>query len=621
MTDSTSLSRRRFLQATGGAAGAAAIAGCTGDDETPTEEPADGDGGGDGDGDGEDTETETEPEIQTGGTMNRINATMTTLDPVAIGDTASGRVGNQAYEPLFEYPDGEAEAAQRLAANFEVSDDALTYTFELGDAEFHNDGGTLSAQDVVYSFERLANAEHTARSYFILDLLNIAHETDDEGAYVPGSMQIEAVDDQTVSVTLERAFHATVEMLAYGNFAIHPENIVGDVEGYDGEIEYEELANSTTYGTGPFQLDYWEQGDEAQVVAFDGYREENKPYLDAINWAVIEEDEAAYQYAVNGNADAFGIPTAKYDPNKVQVNRTEGAKEFGEYGPLESGEASGQNVNYLRVPELATYYLAFDVSNTPRAVRQATAYVLNRREISQAVFKNRFPPAYHFSPPATYPGGSEAYDQHVQDAYPYGIEETQIDQAKQVMEDAGYGPDNQYDLTFNAYEAQTYIDLVEQLRDKLASAHMNIEVEPTQFSTIIEKGQNGTLQAYTLGWIADWPRPDNFLQLLAPKNTNVQELGGEALSYINWSEVDSEWKRQAEEAWAQVENNLEPTDAAAEARAEAYVQIEEANWQEAGFINLIHSAGERFWYDRLHIAPSGGMGGSRQRHEETWKEQ
>lgn len=620
MSDQKSLSRRNFLRATGGLAGAVAIAGCGGgpaddtgteteppgteppmtDTETPTATP-----------------TETGPE--SGGTMNLINPTMTTLDPVAIGDTASGVVGNQAYEPLFEYPNGEPQAEPRLAASFEASSDGKTFVFELVDADYHNDAGTLTADDVVYSFDRLAGAEHTARSYFILSSLKVDHETQD-GAYVPGSLGVRAVNDKTVSITLERAFHATFEMLAYGNFAIHPEGIVGDIGGYEGRIPYEELANEATYGTGPFKLDFWDKGNEAQVVRFDGYREEGLPYLDAINWAIIEDDEAAYQYGVNKNSDMLAMPTAKYDPEKVNVKRTEGAKEFGEYGPIASGQAEGEMVNYLRVPEISTFYLAFEVNNTPRAVRQAAAYALNRRDIVQRVFKNRNPPAYHFTPPAIFPGGGEAARQHVQEKYPYGIEETRLNDAVQVMEDAGYDENNKYQLTFNAYQSQVFVDLIQGLADKLRSAHMEIKVEPTPFANIIEKGQNGTLQAYTLGWIADWPAPDNFLQLLAPKFSNVEELGFESLSYINWHKLDSKWKRQAADAWKRIENNLEPTEDARKIREKAYIQIEEANWQEGGFINLINGVSERFWYDHLHVAPSGGMGGSRQRHEETWKE-
>jgi len=85
---------------------------------------------------------------------------------------------------------------------------------------------------------------------------------------------------------------------------------------------------------------------------------------------------------------------------------------MGTYGPLEDGQAQGEEVNYLRTPEIGTYYIAFDVSNTDKAVRQAMAYVVNREDIADSTFKQRLPPGYHLTPPSIYPGGAEAYDRH-----------------------------------------------------------------------------------------------------------------------------------------------------------------------------------------------------------------
>jgi peptide/nickel transport system substrate-binding protein len=50
----------------------------------------------------------------------------------------------------------------------------------------------------------------------------------------------------------------------------------------------------------------------------------------------------------------------------------------------------------------------------PKAVRQAMAYVINRQEFMANVFKDRYEPAFHLTPPQIFPGGVEAYDQHVQ---------------------------------------------------------------------------------------------------------------------------------------------------------------------------------------------------------------
>ncbi|MCU4801229.1 ABC transporter substrate-binding protein [Halobacteria archaeon HArc-gm2] len=616
MLDKDNLSRRDFLKGTGGVAGASVLAGCDGGgsgDSTPAEstDTTSGSDGGD-----------------AGTTLNMINTgTMTSLDPVAISDTASGIVANQCYEGLMTYPNANPEVEQNLATGYETSDDFLEYTFTLQEGvQYHNDMGELTASDVVYSWERLAASPASERAYFILDSMGIeaqnqngeAYATGDE--YQPGSMQVEATGDYEVSFTLRRPFHATMQMLAYGNFAIHPEGIVGDIEGYDGEVDQETIATSASYGTGPFVLDFWEQGDSAQVTAFEDFRRDDQPKLDAINWAIIEKPEPQYRYATNGNADLLKIPTQYYDPGKVSVEETtEAGQEMGTYGPISSGSLNGTTVNYLRTPEIGTYYIAFDVSNTEPAVRKAVAYMVNREEIANSTFKKRQPVAYHLTPPAIYPGGAEAYDQHVEENYPYGLAESQIENAKQVMEEAGYGPDNQYELTINSYQG-IFTEMVRGLRDKLSAAHINASVEPTDFATIIEKGKKGNLQCYTLGWIADWPAPDNFVQLMAPEYTDVAELGQSALTYTNWSEIDTDAKTQAQEAWDTISNNLDPSDEATQTRAEAYVQLEEANWEDVVLINIVHGATERFYGDNVSVEPFGGMGISRQTHYTTTKE-
>jgi peptide/nickel transport system substrate-binding protein len=382
-----------------------------------------------------------------------------------------------------------------------------------------------------------------------------------------------------------------------------------------------EFATSNPIGTGPFQFVEWTEGDHAEVEAYGDYHQDGRPYLDGIYWSIIEEDQASYTYSTNKNADFLIIPTSKYDKGKVSVETTTDAgKKLGSYGPLDSGAASGENVRYSQSPTLLTYYIAFNAKQTPKPVRQAAAYVLNREEVNQSIFKQRFQPGFNLTPPGIYPGGTEAYNTAVEENYPYGIRETRIDDAKQVMEDAGYGPDDTFDLTINAYNSGAFQQLAQGLRDKLSSAHVNVSVEPTDFSTIIEKGNNGNLQCYTLGWIADWPAPDNFLQLMAPSLTDVDELGSSATTYTDWDDADTEARRNAQAAWEKIQNNQAPTEEAQQIRDEAYVTMEQANWEDVILLNVIHASDERFWYPNTNVTPFGSMGPSRQMHDTTWKE-
>lgn len=601
MADSNNVSRRRFLQATGGAAAAATLAGCSG-------------------GDGGETTTTTSGGTTTttsGGASSRLsltNSTITTFDPVAATDTASGRVIQQLFDGLMQYPQGMPNVTNELATDFTVSDDFKTYTFKLDDATFHN-GKKVTANDFIYAWERLAASSHSRRAYFILDSIGIKHETDSEGNYKPGTLALTAVDETTLKIELAEPFHSTKEMLAYTSFAAVPEGIVGDIQGYEGQMEYNAFASKNPVGAGPYKLDTYSSGTEVLVTRFDDYYG-TKAVSKEIHWQVIEDDNALYEYAMNKNADIFGIPTSKYDPAKVSVERTtDQGQQVGTYGPLRNGDTA----NYVGVPTLSTYYVGFNMAKVPKPVRQAFAYAMNQQTMVEEVFKGRGSPAAYLTPPTIYPGGANAATKNAEENYPYGYFESQLDKAKQVMEDAGYGPDNKFELQWTQYDSSTWEQMAKILRDQLTTAHIEMNIQKAPFSTLLQRGRQGQLEAYTLGWIADWPAPDNFLQLLNPPQTDTSKSG--PISYLNWSPENGDAAEKATQAYQTVLDNPAPTEADAKARADAYVKIEEANWEDVGFLNVFHNLDELFWYDNVNgLEPFGGMGFSRYKLNEVSSE-
>ncbi|ELZ95221.1 putative dipeptides/oligopeptides ABC transporter periplasmic substrate-binding protein [Haloferax mucosum ATCC BAA-1512] len=601
MPDTNKLSRRRFLKATGGAATAAALAGCTGGDgnETTTTEETSG-------GDTTTTEEQTGTELS-GSVFNRIlTGTITTMDPVAATDTSSGIVIQQVFDCLMSYPDALPTVENELATDYTASEDFTTYTFQLADATYH-DGRKVKASDFVYAWERLVASDNSRRAYFVLDSIGIEHETDDEGDYVPGTLGLEAASETELVVNLSEPFHDTLEMLAYTSFAALPEGVVGDIDDYEGEMEYTEFASKNPIGAGPFEFTFWEKGTAAAVSKYDDYYGD-VAQVDNVRWQVIEDDSARYNYAMNENADYFSLPTAQYDPGKTQVETTDDfGREIGKYGPVRNGKT----VNYVGVPTLSIFYVGFNMDKVPKAVRQAFAYVLNQDQMVSEVFKGRGTPAYLFTPPTIFPGGAQAADDLVESEYPYSVAETDIQQAKQVMEDAGYGPDNKFEVQWTQYNSNTWEEMAKILRDQLASAHINMKIQKADFSTLLERGRNGQLEAYTLGWIADWPAADNFLQLLNPPQTDTSKQG--PISYVNWTSENGDSTQKATDAYQKVVNNPAPTDEAQQVRDEGYLNIEKSNWDDVAMLPIYNRKDERFWYDAVDIEPFGGMGPSRQK--------
>jgi len=453
-------------------------------------------------------------------------------DPVKSGDTASGTVVQNLFDGLMNYPNGETVTESLLAAEFETNDDFTEYTFTIKDATFHN-GDQVTAEDFVYAFERLAYSPNSVRSYFILDSLGVKQEGGD-GDYAEEDLAVFAEDESTFRIELGQAFHQTLEMLAYSSFAVYPKGIAGDSPSDEQDDEgnltdsYRTFLESNPVGAGPFVFDSWEKGTSVDIVRNDDYHG-STANLEAVHWQVIEDDEASFQYAMNQNADIFGIPTAKYSPGKVQnASKDDSGRTVGEYGPLQNDETA----QYLKVPEVSTFYFGFNTQAVPKPVRQAVAYVTNQEQLASQVFKNRQSPAYHLTPPLIYPGGGNAYDQHVEDAYPYSPGEADVASAKQVMEDAGFGENNRFEMTFTHYTGTTWSEIAQILQGSLSEAYIDMSIEQAQFGTLLDRGRQGNLQAYTLGWIADWPAADNFLQLIYPPNTVTGQTG--VLTYTNW---------------------------------------------------------------------------------------
>jgi peptide/nickel transport system substrate-binding protein len=568
------VSRRGVLRATGGSIAASLAAGTAGGEMRTA--PPDND------------------------VLELTNGTVTTLDPIAGTTDADREVIDQLFDTLAYFPQGEPDPELLLAQEMSVSPDGTTYTFELRRGiEFH-DGRELTAADVVYSFERLAGSNNSRQSYFLLDTMGVVHGTDSNGEYVPGSLGVDALDRRTVEIELSSPFHAVPEILAHSAFAIVPEGIVGDIAGYTGRVSYDQFARSPV-GCGPFELDRWSQRSEIVVDRFDSYHWID-PAVEGVRWQIVEDDNARYTYTViNENAHVPYVPRSQYDEGKVSIEgRDSRGRLYGTYGPLENG----RTVPYYQVEDILSYYFGFNQANTEEAPRKAFAYAMNQQQLVQEVFNRPGTVAAHLTPPGIYPDGKAAYLDHADD-YPYGPDRTNIDQARRVMEDAGYSDNDPYELELTIYESNFFSETAALLRDQLASAHVDLEIQQAQFSTLLSRGRNGDLEAFSLGWVMTYPSPDNFLQLLNSPETDTSQSA--PVSYVNWDPDQSGAARRAAEAWQQIQGNMRPV-ADQDARNDAYVAMEEANWEDVVLLPILHPVTEYMRYDTIDIPRRGGTG-------------
>ncbi|MFB6268644.1 MAG: ABC transporter substrate-binding protein [Halobacterium sp.] len=624
MTDTDNLSRRRFLQGTGAAATAAALAGCTGGDgdsdgttEAPTTTESTGGGG-------DTQETTEQQQIDTSKIVRSASAsTMDTLDPIKATDTTSGGMIQNIFDALTNYPNGQTNVKNLLAKSMESSNGGKTLTFNLKQGVKYNNGEEVTAQDFVYSFERLAASKNSRRSTFLLDTLGVKHETttttnsdgEETEVYKPGTIDVQAVDDYTLEINLSQAFYAATSMLAYTSFSAIPEGLLGDIEGYDGRMDYQEFATTNPVGAGPYTLDTWEQATERRLAARDDYH--GGEIRNAGTYTrVFNETNPAYTYAtVNVNADFPYIPSGQFDPSLRSFEGTDDrGRRYGTYGPMEENDLTA---DYYEAPSPSVFYLAFNCKNVAKPIRQAVAYVTDQEVVSNQLLSSPVIPAYHFTPPGLFPGGPDNYNQQAQD-YKYKVEGSGIPEAKQVMEDAGYGSNNRYKLTFDMPSATASSwgqDLYTLLRDKLTQAYIDLELNSADWNTFLNSLRNGNAEMYYLGWLADYPGLDNFLQLAYPPMTDTSS--DKFFGYINWTEENGDYADEAKAGWQTIQNNYASGEANREARGEGGLQMEKAIEQDAVYIPLFHNIEQGMSYQWVDKPRFGAMGPSRQKELHT----
>jgi len=176
------------------------------------------------------------------------------LDPAFAYDSVSWGVISQVYETLLTYnKSSSTEVVPLLAESYEVSEDGLVWTFKLRKGVTFHNGNPLTADDVVYSLERVIKMNQDP-AWMIADFVD----------------RVEKVDDYTVKIYLKEPYAGFKFVLATPVAAIVDKETV---EAHGGVVEGEANEWMTTHavGTGPYKLVEWKPGELIYLEAYDGY--------------------------------------------------------------------------------------------------------------------------------------------------------------------------------------------------------------------------------------------------------------------------------------------------------------------------------------------------------------
>lgn len=611
-------SRRQVLRTAGTVALAGSLAGCFDGDSTDTDDPTDvppTDGT-------DDTPGTDDPSERTGRDLRLASTGYRTLDPIAATDPASVAVVSKLYQGLTTFPAGVPDPEPLLAEEIAVTDAGRTYRVELRPGvRFHDPvDRELRAEDVVYSFERLAGSEHSAYRSLVLDDLGVVHDraardadtpADEQNGgepsgdettetYVPSGLGVEAVGDRTVEIELVQPTGAIESILAHPAFGVVPAGVVGDVPGRDGDLDYETFATRSPVGTGPFRFDDDTPDGEYRVAARETAHAET-PSVAGIRWTRVTDAQAGYERAVAGEVDAFRVPDSEYDPEETTVVRIDDrGRKTGTYGPV---EPVGEPFDYQRVCRLATAYVGLNPTRVPKPVRRALAYAVNPTAQAVETHRDRAVPAAHLTPPALFPGGRDAALDHGE-SYPFGLADSRTDEARRELSSAGYNPANPVAVTVTTDGGETAVRTAERLRRAAESLPIDISVETVSSSTLHQRRRAGDLDCYWASHFVEPATTEAGLRPLAP---------GSDTGIVGWgaSDADAGSVGRAREAWRAFQSHGRDTDEHRQIRAEAVRDVEEANWQDVVCLPLVHPVCEVVSYDYVDLPPTGPVGFAR----------
>ncbi|EFU39837.1 extracellular solute-binding protein family 5 [Paenibacillus vortex V453] len=218
-----------------------------------------------------------------------INANFITLDPHNAGDTHSISGARTMYEGLMGFNE-KMELVPMLAEDHTVSEDGLTYTFNLRkNVKFH-DGTDFNAEAVKVNLERIMNEENNLRMRKSFSKV----------------ADVQTPDEHTVVITLSEPYNAFLNKTAMA-LIISPKALEDGID-----------ITKNPVGTGAYKFKEWVQGDRLVVLKNEDYWQEGLPKVDSITFKPVPENGSRIAMLKTGEADfIYPMPTE-------QVSEVEG---------------------------------------------------------------------------------------------------------------------------------------------------------------------------------------------------------------------------------------------------------------------------------------------------------
>ncbi|MFA6961091.1 MAG: peptide ABC transporter substrate-binding protein [Opitutaceae bacterium] len=285
------------------------------------------------------------------------------------------------FEGLTVIDESSSQPLPGAAESWDISANGLVYTFHLRADGFWSNGDPVTAQDFVFSIERILSPNLASEYAYMLDVLQGAED------YTAGKLTdfthvgAKALDARTLQLTLARPTPYLLSLTAHQAwFPVHPATVLKFGEAHARGTGWTRPGNLV--GNGPFVLTEWKPDQHILVTKNPRYYGAAQNQIEAVKFFPVADP------GVDENAFRAGQIHITYDvlPDRIDAWRREDPKK-------------------LRVdPFLETFYIRFNCTRAPFTdvrVRRALGLAIDRAAIAGPVMRGSRTPAHSIVPPDT----------------------------------------------------------------------------------------------------------------------------------------------------------------------------------------------------------------------------
>jgi oligopeptide transport system substrate-binding protein len=416
-------------------------------------------------------------------------AEIPSMDSAIAEDSVAFNILNNVNEGLFRLNQENVAEPALAEGEPEISEDGLTYTFKLRDANWSN-GTPVTAQDFVFSWQRAIDPATGSPygPYMMAGTIKNATAIS-EGKMDKAELGVEATDEKTLVVTLERPVPYFMSLMAFGTF--YPQN-----EAFVTEKGDAYASNSDNLlSNGPFVLTNWDgTGLKWSMEKNAEYWDAETVQLEKINVDVVKEPGTAVNLYTSGEKDRAGLS--------------------GEYAMQYADDAE-----VIKELEPTLFYLKFNQERngekTPLAnlnIRKALSMAFNKQDLTDVVLANGSLPANYLVPTEfTFDESGADFREVNGDMNEFNAEEAKKFWAT-GLEELGeteitlelLGGDSELAKKMDEY-------LKAQLEENLEGLTVNLKAVPFNVRLELDEAQDYDIQ--NSGWGPDYQDPMTFIDL------------------------------------------------------------------------------------------------------------